>query len=172
MKHITAEEAKELIESGGCSLLVDVRSHAEFRASHVPGAHNIPLDELEEKIGDEVENKDTTLYLMCSCGNRSGKGCEEMENMGYQNVISIEGGIIELKRLGMKIAEEVHHVISIERQTRIVAGTLVLIGVLLGFLLNPGYFAIAAFIGFGLVFAGITDSCALGLLLARMPWNK
>jgi len=172
MKHITAEEAKELIESGGCSLLVDVRSHAEFRASHVPGAHNIPLDELGEKIGDEVKDKDQTLYLMCSCGNRSGKGCEEMEEMGYHNVISIEGGIIEMKRLGMKIIEEEHHVMSIERQVRITAGSLVLIGLILGFLVHPGYFAISAFIGMGLVFAGITNTCGLGLLLARMPWNK
>lgn len=172
MKHITAEEAKELIENGGCSLLVDVRSAAEFRASHVPGAQNIPLDELEDKIGEEVKDKDTTLYLMCSCGNRSGKGCAEMEAMGYHNVISIEGGIIEMKRLGIKIVEEEHHVISLERQVRIAAGSLVLTGVICGLMLNPNYFAISAFVGAGLVFAGITNTCGLGLLLARMPWNK
>ena len=172
MKKITAQEAKELIESGGCSLLVDVRTHAEFRASHLPGAQNIPLDELEQKIGDQVKDKDTTLYLMCSCGNRSGKGCEEMEQMGYHNVISIEGGMIEMKRLGMNIVEETHPTISIERQVRITAGSLVLLGLLLGFGLHPGYFIISAFIGTGLVFAGITNTCGLGLLLARMPWNK
>lgn len=172
MKHILAEEAKELIENNQCSLLVDVRSAAEFRASHVPGARNIPLDELDDEIGDVVKDKDSTLYLMCSCGNRSGKGCEEMEDMGYHNVISIEGGIIEMKRLGMKIVEEAHHVMSIERQVRIASGLLVLMGLLLGFMVDPWYFAISAFIGSGLVFAGMTDTCGLGLLLARMPWNK
>ncbi len=172
MKHITAEEAKELIENGGCSLLVDVRSHAEFRASHIPGARNMPLDELEEDIGDEIKDKDATLFLMCSCGNRSDKACEGMEELGYHNVISIEGGMIEMKRLGVKIVEEEHHVLSLERQVRIAAGSLVLIGVLLGFLLNPWYFAISAFIGTGLVFSGVTDTCGLGLLLMKMPWNK
>jgi|ACQI01.1.fsa_nt_gi rhodanese-related sulfurtransferase len=172
MKHITAEEAKELIENGDCSLLVDVRSHAEFRASHIPGARNMPLDELEQDIGEQVKDKDATLFLMCSCGNRSDKACEEMQELGYHNVISIEGGIIEMKRLGMKIIEEQHHTISIERQVRIVAGSLVLIGLILGFTLHPGYFAISALIGSGLLFAGITDTCGLGLLLARMPWNK
>ena len=172
MKHVTADEAKELIETGGCKLLVDVRSPAEFKASHVPGAHNIPLDELEDEITNEVSDKDTTLFLMCSCGNRSGKACEEMESMGYHNVISIEGGIIELKRLGMKIVEEQHHVISIERQVRIVAGSLVLLGLILGFWLHPGYFAIAAVMGYGLVFAGITDSCGLGLFIVKLPWNR
>lgn len=172
MKHILAEEAKELIDNKQCKLLVDVRSPAEFRASHVPGAHNIPLDELEEDIAEEVKDKDSTLYLMCSCGNRSNKACQEMEEMGYHNVISIEGGIIELKRLGLKIVEETHHVISLDRQVRITAGSLVLIGLILGFLVNPWYFALSAFVGTGLVFAGITDTCGLGLLLARMPWNR
>ena len=77
-----------------------------------------------------------------------------------------------MKRLGMKIIEEEHPVMSIERQVRITAGSLVLIGLILGFLVHPGYFAISAFIGTGLVFAGITNTCGLGLLLARMPWNK
>lgn len=172
MKHITTEEAKELIETGGCSVLVDVRSAAEFRASHVPGAKNIPLDELEDGIGEVVKDKDTTFYLMCSCGSRSGKGCEEMEEMGYHNVISIEDGIIGMKRLGMKIVEEEHHIISIERQVRITAGSLVVMGVVLGLVVNPWYFAISAFVGSGLIFAGITNTCGLGLVLARMPWNK
>lgn len=172
MNSILAEEAKELIENNRCKLLVDVRSPAEFRASHIPGAHNFPLDELEEDVASEIKDKDSQLYLICSCGNRSGKACEEMEKLGYHNVTSIEGGIIELKRLGMKIVEEEHKTISIERQVRIVAGSLVLLGLVLGFLAHPGYFAISALIGTGLVFAGITNTCGLGLLLARMPWNR
>lgn len=172
MKQITAEEAKELIEGDRCSLLVDVRSAAEFRAAHVPSAHNVPLDEIEDEIEAEVTDKETTLYLMCSCGNRSNKACEEMMAMGYHNVVSIEGGMIEMKRLGMKMSEEADSVISLERQVRITAGTLVLLGLLLGFFIHPGYFSISAFVGSGLVFAGITDTCGLGLLLARMPWNQ
>lgn len=172
MKHVTAEEAKELIESGQCSLLVDVRSAAEFRASHVPGAHNIPLDHIEEEDDPDLKDKDATMYLMCSCGNRSSKACKELEGMGFQNAISIDGGIIEMKRLGMKIVEETHQVMSIDRQVRITAGSLVLMGLILGFLLNPVYFALSGFIGAGLIFAGITNTCGLGLLLARMPWNR
>jgi rhodanese-related sulfurtransferase len=172
MKSILADEAKELIESKQCHLLIDVRSPAEYRASHIEGSINIPMDHLEEGMLAKFEDKDTVLYMMCSCGNRSSKACTEMESIGYQNVISVDGGIIELKRLGMKVIEEEHHVISIERQVRIVAGSLVLTGVLVGYFISPSFLAISAFVGAGLIFAGITNTCGLGVLLARMPWNR
>lgn len=172
MKHILAEEAQELLKNNDCHLLIDVRSPAEFKASHIEGAQNVPLDHLNEQIANVVGDKDATLYLMCSCGNRSGKGCEEMEALGYQNAVSIEGGLIGLKKLGVKVIEDEHPIMSIERQVRIVAGSLVLIGLILGFLVNPAWFGISAFVGAGLVFAGITDTCGMGLLLAKMPWNQ
>ncbi|MGC9386131.1 MAG: rhodanese-like domain-containing protein [Hydrogenovibrio sp.] len=172
MKHILAEEAQELLKNKQCHLLIDVRSPAEFKASHIEGAQNVPLDHLCENISDIIPDKNATLYLMCSCGNRSGKGCEEMAELGYENAISIEGGMIELKKLGVNVVEDQHKVMSIERQVRIVAGSLVLIGLVLGFLINPMWFGLSAFVGTGLVFAGITDTCGMGLLLAKMPWNQ
>ena len=172
MKHILAEEAQELLKNNQCHWLIDVRSPAEFKASHIEGAKNIPLDHLDDMVTEIVKDKNATLYLMCSCGNRSGKACAEMEHLGYQNAISIEGGMIDLKKLGVKVVEEQHKMMSIERQVRIVAGSLVLLGLLLGVFLNPAWLLLSGFVGSGLVFAGITDTCGMGLLLAKMPWNQ
>jgi rhodanese-related sulfurtransferase len=84
----------------------------------------------------------------------------------------IEGGTEAWASLGLPVEGTGRKTISIERQVRIGAGALVLTGVILGFLVNPGYFSLSAFVGAGLLFAGITDWCSMGLLLARAPWNR
>lgn len=87
-------------------------------------------------------------------------------------LLVIEGGIQALKQAGCSLSKGKSGVMPLERQVRIAAGVLVLLGVLLGTFLNAGFYGLSAFVGAGLIFAGITDTCAMGMLLARMPWNN
>lgn len=85
--------------------------------------------------------------------------------------MSVEGGTLAWEGAGLPVVRG-RRVISLERQVRIAAGALVVAGVLLGWLVHPAFLGLSAFVGAGLVFAGVTDTCGMGLLLARMPWNR
>ena len=109
-------------------------------------------------------------YVICQSGGRAARACEMFAAAGFSNVLSIEGGTAAWERAGLPIVRgSGRSVISLERQVRIGAGTLVLIGVLLGWLVHAAFFGLAAFVGAGLVFAGVTEWCGMGMLLARMP---
>ena len=110
------------------------------------------------------------VYLICRSGSRGKQACEKLLSAGYENVVNVEGGTLAWEKAGLPVRRG-KKVISLERQVRIAAGSLVLLGSLLG-LLSPWFFALPAFVGAGLVFSGVTDTCGMGLLLAKMPWNR
>jgi rhodanese-related sulfurtransferase len=153
--------------------LIDVRMPAEYHARHVEFARNVPLDQLDPEalIKSRGGSSDEPLYLICQAGQRSQKACERFLRAGFADVVSVEGGTKACEEAGMPMARR-RKTIGLERQIRIAAGSLILIGVLLGWLVHPAFFGLAAFIGAGLIFAGITDTCGMGILLARMPWNR
>jgi len=91
---------------------------------------------------------------------------------GFPNVLSVEGGTDAWQRAGLPVVRGQDKVISLERQVRIAAGLLVLIGIAMGWLVHPVFLGLSAFVGAGLTFAGITDWCGMGMLLAKMPWNQ
>lgn len=111
------------------------------------------------------------LYLICRTGNRAEQAREQFLQAGYENVVNVEGGTVACEQAGLPVNTG-KQAISLERQVRIAAGLLVLVGVMLGVLVHPYFYALPAFVGAGLVFAGVTDTCGMGLLLARMPWNQ
>ena len=153
--------------------LIDVRTPVEFREVHVAGARNVPLDRLEPAEFQFPKNgsSDGPLYVICRSGARGQQACKRFVDAGYANVINIEGGTEACESAGLEVVRG-RRAISLERQVRIAAGSLVLVGVLLGFLVSPYLFGLSAFVGAGLVFAGVTDTCGMGMLLARMPWNQ
>ncbi len=146
--------------------LIDVRTPAEFKQIHVEFAKNIPLDQLEPDALLRARNgaSGEPLYVICHTGGRSQKACEKFQQAGYANVVNVAWDQAGLPVVRGKAT------MSLERQVRIAAGSLVLLGTGLGFV-HPAFFGLAAFVGAGLVFAGITDTCGMGMLLARMPWN-
>lgn len=154
--------------------LIDVRTPLEFAEIHVAGSHLVPLDRLDpqavlaERNGADRE----PLYVICRSGNRAAKAVERFQAAGFQNVVNIEGGMAAWVAAGLPVVRGATKMISLERQVRIGAGVIVLLGVLLGLVTHPAFFGIAAFAGAGLVFAGITDWCGMGLLLGKMPWNR
>ena len=162
----------DLCESGKIDLL-DVRTPVEFRELHATHARNVPLDRLDPVALMQARNgsKEKPLYLICRSGSRGRQACEKFLAAGFPNVVNVEGGTLAWAECGLPVVRG-KKAISLERQVRIAAGLLVLLGALLGWLVHPAFIGLAAFVGAGLVFAGITDTCGMGLLLARMPWNQ
>jgi rhodanese-related sulfurtransferase len=172
---VTTVSPKRLAElcSDGKIDLIDVRTPVEFREVHVELARNVPLDRLDPTALAQARNgsKDEPLYLICRSGSRGRQACEKFLAAGFANVVNVEGGTLACVEFGLPVIRG-KTVISLERQVRIVAGLLILLGALLGWLVHPAFIGLSAFIGAGLVFAGVTDTCGMGMLLARMPWNQ
>lgn len=169
---INAAQLAELCKSGKIEL-IDVRTPVEFREAHVDLARNVPLDQLAPAALMQLRtgDKGQPLYLICRSGSRGRQACEKFLAAGYPNVVNIEGGTLACVEAGLPIVRGKKSM-SLERQVRITAGSLVLLGAILGWLVHPALFGLSAFIGAGLVFAGITDTCGMGMILARMPWNQ
>ncbi len=153
--------------------LIDVRTPAEFREIHTPIAVNIPLDTLNaETVTQSLNGSKTELiYFICQGGNRSSRACQKLMEAGISNVVSVEGGTTAWAQKGLPVTRG-QKTISLERQVRIAAGFLVLTGALLGMFVNPWFSGLSAFVGAGLMFAGITDTCGMAMILAKMPWNQ
>ena len=150
--------------------LVDVREFPEFAGGRLAGARLVPHGELEQRAAEFDRSR--LLVLICRSGKRSEQAREKLVRLGFDNAASLRGGLTAWEAAGFPVEKDERAPWSLERQVRVVAGSLVLVGVTLGFLLHPGFFGLSAFVGTGLVFAGITDWCGMGLLLAKMPWNR
>ena len=153
-----------------CTVL-DVRSGNEYRQQNIPGSLHIPLHDLQ-KEADRIAQlaPSQTLYLLCQSGARAQAAAEQLSKQCPNPLVIIEGGLNALQQ--HTVQQQPASGISLERQVRIAAGSLILLGVLLGTAVTPAGYALSAFVGAGLIFAGATNRCALGLLMARMPWNR
>jgi rhodanese-related sulfurtransferase len=167
----------DLRRKGDKVTLIDVRTPAEFGEVHVDFAHNIPLDRLDAKAVTALCG-DGPAYFVCKSGNRSQKACEKLLAAGLKEVISVEGGTAACEAAGVPVVRG-RKVMSLERQVRIAAGALVAIGAALAAFGPEGPVnwqaigaGLAGFVGCGLVFAGVTDTCGMAMLIARMPWNQ
>jgi len=174
---ISPKQLHDAIQAGQTVELIDVRTPVEFREVHVGFARNVPLDRLETigietaRIADGRNGASQPLYVICRSGSRGRQACEKLIASGYTNVVNVEGGTQAWDQAGLPVVRG-KQAISIERQVRIAAGSLVLIGALLGYFAHPYWIALAGIVGAGLIFAGITDTCGMGMLLAKMPWNQ
>jgi rhodanese-related sulfurtransferase len=168
---ITPKELQALRDQARPIELIDVRTPVEFREVHADFARNVPLDALDPAaFVRERGNSDQPLYVICRSGSRGQQACAKLLAAGYANVVNVEGGTLAWAESGLPVVRG-KKAISLERQVRIAAGSLVLLGVGLSFV-HPAFLGIAAFVGAGLVFAGVTDTCGMALLLGRMPWNQ
>ncbi len=169
---INVQELARKSERGPVDV-IDVRTPVEYRQVHLEMARNAPLDSLDPKALMHSRNgsADEPLYVICQSGNRSSKACQKFLDAGFPNVISVEGGTRAWDEAGLPVVRG-KKAISLERQVRIVAGFLTLLGSVLGYFVDPYWFGLSAFVGAGLMFAGITDTCGMAMLLARMPWNQ
>lgn len=158
---------------GEVSELIDGRTPVEFREVHVTFARNEPLDRLDPNGLMNARNgaSQQPLYVICRSGNRANQACEQFVAAGFTNIINVAGGTQAWEQAGLPVTRG-KKAVSLERQVRIAAGLLVLTGVALGYFVNLNWIGLSAFVGAGLTFSGITDTCGMGMLLARMPWNQ
>ena len=171
MKKCSLDEFELAIQTGKNCHTLDVREAGEYASEFVPGTEHKPLT-LIEKGSDLGLNKDKQIYLFCMSGNRATRAAEKLEAQGFSQVYVVEGGLNAWKQAGKPVQKGKSSVWSLERQVRFAAGFLVAIGILGSFWIHPGFVGLALFVGCGLMFAAITDTCAMGMLIARLPWNQ
>jgi rhodanese-related sulfurtransferase len=163
---ITPVEARIRMESG--ALMVDIRDRSEYARTHIPGARNIPLarlDDLDSQGAHEV-------IFQCKSGYRTRANADRLAQAAKGQAYLLTGGLDAWQSAALPVVIDRRQPIENMRQVQIVAGLLILMGVLLGFLVTPGFFALSGFIGAGLTFAGITGWCGMARFLALMPWNQ
>jgi rhodanese-related sulfurtransferase len=167
---IHPEELQAWCHAGHCVQIVDVRSGGEFAGGRISGAQLLPLAELGGRV-DELE-RETPVVVICQSGKRGAQARGELHRLGWTNVANLAGGMGAWTEAGLPVEKDARAPWALERQVRVAAGTLVLLGMILGFFVHAGFFGLSAFVGAGLIFAGVTDWCGMGLLLARAPWNR
>jgi rhodanese-related sulfurtransferase len=170
---ISPSELAERHRAGEPVEVIDVRTPVEFQEVHCTLARNVPLSGLDPAAvaGRRTGTAGQPLYVICRSGSRGRQACERFHAAGFTGVVNVDGGTVAWADAGLPVVRG-RTVMALERQVRIVAGSLVFVGSALGLLVHPGFLAVPAFVGAGLVFAGVTDTCGMGMLLARMPWNR
>ena len=165
-KNITVDQLREQV---AYFQLIDVRSPSEFAAGHIPGAVNIPLEQVEGRVADL--EADRQILLVCQSGMRAKLAAGMLKPCG-KNVAVLEGGTVAWIKAGLPVVASVKTRWSLERQVRLGAGVLVFVGVILGVLISAKWLLLSGFVGMGLTFAGLTDICPMAMMLGKMPWNQ
>jgi rhodanese-related sulfurtransferase len=154
---------------------VDVRTPAEVRGDALDNIIPMPLDQLDSRTLEEkikLHNaRAKEVYLICQSGKRAQLAAEKLAGQLTHEFIVVDGGMNAI-RAAQGTCSTPTKMMSIERQVRLMAGILVITGVIAGFLLHNAWFALSGFVGAGLVYAAITDSCGMGLLISKAPWNR
>ncbi|MEQ1765171.1 MAG: rhodanese-like domain-containing protein [Pyrinomonadaceae bacterium] len=154
----------------GSAVLVDVRDSVEYAGARIPGSKLIPLGDIESRCSEL--DRGSEIFVICRTGRRSAEAQRKLSALGFANVVNASGGIEAWKKEGLPIERDENAPWSIERQVRFTAGLLVLTGVLLSIFVHPYFIALSGFVGFGLAFTATIDWCGMGLLIAKMPWNR
>jgi rhodanese-related sulfurtransferase len=152
--------------------LLDVRTPGEFAATHIAGAYNVPLDTLAEHAAEIRAAVNGTLVLVCQSGQRARRAEEALARAGMAQLHVLDGGVNGWIAAGLPVRQGAIKKVSLERQVRMSAGALAAAGGVLALLVDPAFGVLSAIVGSGLVFAGVTDTCAMGMLLARLPYNR
>lgn len=169
MQDVDATTLKSWLEADS-AVLVDVREPAEFAGEHISGAHLVPLSTFDPARVPQAEGK--KLVLHCQMGSRSAQAGRKLLEAGYTEVYHLREGLKGWKAAGYDTEGSGRAPIALNRQVQITAGSLVVLGTLLGVLVSPWFLLLSGFVGAGLVFAGITNTCGMAMLLAKLPYNR
>jgi len=170
IRELSPAEVRDAMERGEI-VLIDVREPAEHAGERIPGSRLLPLSKFDADQARSLAGG-KPIVLHCRGGNRSGQACQKMLNAGAEGATHLAGGIEAWNKAGLPIERDAKAPISIMRQVQITAGSLVLIGAVLGYFVSPWFIGLSGFVGAGLLFAGLTDTCGMAMLLAKMPWNR
>ncbi len=168
---VPAPEAHYLATKNPNIRFLDVRTPGEFESEHLLGAYNVPLDTLGEHAAELSSCLSDPVVLVCQSGQRACEADATLRRAGMANLHVLDGGVNAWLAAGLPTVKGPKRM-SLERQVRIVAGGLAAVGGVLALLVNPWFAALPAVIGSGLVFAGVTDTCTMAMLLAKLPYNR
>lgn len=166
---ISASALKQRLDDG-TAVLIDIRESDEHAREHILGARLAPLSAIDAHDFDRDHDKAAVFH--CRSGMRTQANAAALIARGFREAYFLDGGIEAWKQAGLPVHANRKAPLEIMRQVQIAAGVLILTGVLLGFLLNPAFYALSAFVGAGLTFAGATGWCGMAMLLKTMPWNR
>lgn len=166
---ITPVEAQALLANGQ-AVLIDIREHDEFARAHVPGAISAPASVSPAAAMRLPEGRPP--IFMCRSGARTAMHCERLAGEFGVSAVMLAGGLDAWRAAGLPVATDSSAPLEMMRQVQIAAGLLVLTGLMLAWLIHPGFIAVSAFVGAGLTFAGVTGFCGMARVLAVMPWNR
>jgi rhodanese-related sulfurtransferase len=174
MTSITPQLLQQKIVAGENPYMLDVRTPREYAQVHVPGAILEPLEtfQIARVKGQTLNSPDAPLYVLCQSGSRARQAITRLKAAGVSQCVLLEGGTLAWIEAGLPVERKAVKGISLERQVRIAAGLLVLVGTVLGAFVHPVILGLPAFVGSGLIFAGVSDKCGMALVLASMPWNR
>ncbi|MEV0738458.1 rhodanese-like domain-containing protein [Streptomyces sp. NPDC050549] len=161
---------RELTQEGEGPRLLDVRTPGEFRTAHIPGSYNVPLDTLREHRGELLHHLDEDVILICRSGARAAQAEQALAEAGLPNLRVLDGGVMAWETAGGPLTRGPERW-DLERQVRLVAGSIVVVTGIAGLFL-PGLHLIGTAVGAGLTVAALTNTCALGMLLAKLPYNR
>jgi rhodanese-related sulfurtransferase len=164
-------QLEELLHERHDLRLLDVRTPAEYESVHISGSYNVPLDTLGEHATEIREVVDVPVVLVCQSGSRSRQAEEALKRAGMPQLHVLDRGLNAWVAAGKPVRRGRER-ISLERQVRIAAGALAAAGGLLAVKAHPRFGLLSAFVGGGLLFAGVTDTCGMARLLAKLPYNQ
>jgi len=166
---ISASELQNRLNLG-TAILIDVRESDEHAREHILGARLAPLSAIDTHDFDHDHAKAAVFH--CKSGMRTQANAAKLLARGFSEAYYLEGGIEAWKQAGLPVHTNREAPLEIMRQVQITAGSLVLAGVVLGYLVDPLFYVLSAFVGAGLTFAGLTGWCGMAMLLKAMPWNR
>jgi rhodanese-related sulfurtransferase len=167
---VTPQRAKRMIEEG--AMLIDIREADEHARERIPGAHHVPLSRLG--AADLAPHRGRPIIFHCRSGARTLANAARLAvgAGGGREVLALGGGLDAWRKAGLPVATDRRAPIELNRQVQIGAGSIVLVGTLLGLMVSPWLFALPLFVGGGLTMAGVTGFCGMAMLLMRAPWNR
>ena len=167
---MNVQELTTTLAAEAAARILDVRTPSEYENAHIEGAYNVPLDQLGEHAV-EVRAAAGPVILVCQSGQRAQKADALLRAAGMSNVHVLDGGMQAWVAAGGAV-RRVRARVSLERQVRMTAGAIVALGSLAALFISPTAAVVPALIGSGLVFSGLTDTCGMGMLLAKLPYNR
>lgn len=168
---LSPEDLVRLLDERPDVRLLDVRTPGEYESVHIRGAYNVPLDTLGEHAREIRASVTAPVILICQSGQRARRAEAALKESGMPNLHVLDGGMKAWIDAGLPV-ERGRERLSLERQVRIAAGALAASGGFLALLVHPLFALLPALVGSGLVFAGVTNTCLLAMLLSKLPYNR
>lgn len=168
IKTITPQAAQALITQG--AILVDVRNADEYAREHIAAARHVPMEQLS--TGALRAEAAPAVIFHCRSGNRTQVNAAALSACTACDAYILEGGLDAWKKAGLPVLADAAQPMELQRQVHIAAGSIALLGTILGATIAPWFYLVPGFVGAGLIFAGLTGFCGLARVLMKMPWNR